>query len=94
MDNPRAVEGDNSKGGIASGQLRSYVERIERLEEEKVGIAQDIRDVFTEAKGSGFDTKVMRMAMRLRKMDPAERAEMESILDVYLHALEMKNDES
>lgn len=76
-------------GTAASRQLKSFVERIERLEEEKKGIADDIRDVFAEAKGSGFDTKVMRQVIRLRKKDVAERQEEEALLDLYLHALGM-----
>jgi uncharacterized protein (UPF0335 family) len=76
-------------GAVASRQLRSFVERIERLEEEKKGIADDIRDVFAEAKGQGFDTKVMRQVIRLRKKDAAERQEEEALLDLYLHALGM-----
>ena len=76
-------------GGVAAGQLRSFVERIERLEEEKKGIADDIRDVFAEAKGQGFDTKIMRRVIRLRKKDAAERQEEEALLDLYLHALGM-----
>jgi len=76
-------------GGVAAGQLRSFVERIERLEEEKKGIADDIRDVFAEAKGQGFDTKVMRQVIRLRKKDTAERQEEEALLDLYMHALGM-----
>ena len=76
-------------GGVAAGQLRSFIERIERLEEEKKGISDDIRDVFAEAKGNGFDTKVMRQVIRLRKKEPAERQEEEAILDLYLHALGM-----
>jgi uncharacterized protein (UPF0335 family) len=76
-------------GGIAAGQLRSFIERIERLEEEKKGISDDIRDVFAEAKGTGFDTKIMRQVIRLRKMDKAERQESEAILDLYLNALGM-----
>ena len=76
-------------GGVAAGQLRSLVERIERLEEEKKGIADDIRDVFAEAKGNGYDTKVMRQVIRLRKKDAAERQEEEALLDLYLHALGM-----
>lgn len=75
----------------AAGQLKSFVERIERLEEEKKGIADDIRDVFAEAKGQGFDTKVMRQVIRLRKKDVAERQEEEALLDLYLHALGMAN---
>jgi uncharacterized protein (UPF0335 family) len=76
-------------GGIAAGQLRSFVERIERLEEEKKGIADDIRDVFAEAKGNGFDPKIMRQVIRLRKKDSNERQEEEAVLDLYLHALGM-----
>ena len=76
-------------GGVAAGQLRSFVERIERLEEEKKGIADDIRDVYAEAKGNGFDTKVLRQVIRLRKKDAAERQEEEAILDLYMHALGM-----
>ena len=79
-------------GGVAAGQLRSFIERIERLEEEKKGIADDIRDVFAEAKGTGFDTKVMRQVIRLRKKEPSERQEEEAILDLYLHALGMAGD--
>jgi len=76
-------------GGVAAGQLRSFIERIERLEEEKKALSDDIRDVFAEAKGNGFDTKVMRQVIRLRKKEPAERQEEEAILDLYMHALGM-----
>jgi uncharacterized protein (UPF0335 family) len=76
-------------GGVAAGQLRSFIERIERLEEEKKGISDDIRDVFAEAKGNGFDTKVMRQVIRLRKKDTNKRQEEEAILDLYMHALGM-----
>ena len=75
--------------GVAGTQLRSFIERIERLEEEKKTIADDIRDVYAEAKGNGFDTKVMRQVIRIRKKDVAERQEEEAILDLYLHALGM-----
>ena len=82
-----------SEGGtVASRQLRAFVERIERLEEEKKGIADDIRDVFAEAKGQGFDTKVLRQVIRIRKKDAAERQEEEALLDLYLHALGMLGD--
>lgn len=67
--------------------LRSLVERIENLEEQKAAIADDIRQVYAEAKASGFDTKVMRRVIALRKMDPAKREEFESLLDVYMQAL-------
>ena len=76
-------------GGVAAGQLRAFIERIERLEEEKKGLSDDIRDVFAEAKGSGFDTKIMRQVIRLRKKDSNERQEEEAILDLYMHALGM-----
>lgn len=75
-------------GGIAGEQLRLFIERVERLEEEKKGIADDIRDVFSEAKAVGFDVKVMRQVLKIRKMDSEARQEMEALLDVYLHAIE------
>ena len=74
---------------VAAGQLRAFIERIERLEEEKKTIADDIKEVFAEAKGTGFDTKAMRTIIRLRKKDKAEREEEESILDLYKAALGM-----
>jgi uncharacterized protein (UPF0335 family) len=74
-------------GGIAADQLRSIVERIEKLEEEKKAIADDIRDVYLEAKGNGFDVKALRAVIRLRKQDRNERAEQEAILETYLSAL-------
>jgi uncharacterized protein (UPF0335 family) len=75
---------------VAAGQLRSFIERIERLEEEKKTIADDIKDVFAEAKGTGFDTKALRTLIRLRKKDQAEREEEEAILDLYKAALGMQ----
>ena len=76
-------------GGIAGDRLRSFVERIERLEEEKAALAADIREVYSEAKGTGFDVKILRQIIRLRKMDVSERQEQEEILDVYKRALDM-----
>ena len=70
-------------------RLRLLIERIERLEEEKKGIADDIRDVYAEAKATGYDTKIMRQIIRLRKMRPDERSEQDAILDTYLAALGM-----
>ena len=75
-------------GGVAGERLRSFIERIERLEEEKQALAADIREVYSEAKGSGFDVKVMRQLIRLRKMDIDDRSEMEAVLEVYERALE------
>ena len=80
--------GHNS-GGVSSDQLRSYIERIERLEEEKAALASDIRDVFAEAKGNGFDVTVMRQVLRLRRLDKDHRDELETVLDLYLRALGM-----
>ena len=75
--------------GAAAGQLKSFIERIERLEEEKKAIAEDIKDVYAEAKGTGFDVKVMRKIISLRKKDAAERQEEEAILELYMQALGM-----
>ncbi len=74
-------------GGIAAERLRSYIERIERLEEEKAALAADIREIHSEAKGNGFDAKTMRHTVCLRKMDQNERNEQEALLDLYRHAL-------
>ncbi|WP_319532237.1 DUF2312 domain-containing protein [uncultured Cohaesibacter sp.] len=79
----------SNAGGVAADQLRAFVERIERLEEEKKAIADDIKDVYAEAKGNGYDVKVMRQIVRMRKQDSNERQEMEALLDLYLHALGM-----
>jgi uncharacterized protein (UPF0335 family) len=76
-------------GGVAADQLKSIVERIERLEEEKAGIASDIRDIFAEAKGNGYDVKTLRKVIVLRKQDAAERDEQEHLLDTYKRALGM-----
>jgi uncharacterized protein (UPF0335 family) len=75
--------------GVARDQLRSFVERIERLEEEKKSISDDIKDVYGEAKGTGFDPKILREVIRIRKQDRDERMEREAILDTYLAALGM-----
>lgn len=75
--------------GITAEQLRAYIERIERLEDDKAGIAADIKDVYAEAKGNGFDVKVMRQVLKLRKMEANDRAEQESLLDLYMRALGM-----
>ena len=78
--------------GVAQGQLRSIVERIERLEEEKATIAADIKEVYAEAKGNGFDVKILRKVIRLRKVEVEERQEEEALIDLYLHALGMIPD--
>jgi len=76
-------------GGITAEQLRSYIERIERLEEEKAAIAADVREVYAEAKSNGFDVKIMRQVLRLRKLDHDDRSEQEALLDLYKRALGM-----
>lgn len=80
-----------AKSGFAKEQLRSFIERIERLEEEKKALADDIREIYSEAKGTGFDGKVMRQVIRLRKMESADRQEQEAMLDLYLSALGMRH---
>lgn len=79
---------------VAREQLRSIVERIERLEEEKKAIADDIKEVYGEAKANGFDTKVLRQVISIRKQDLTERQETEAVRDLYLHALGMIPDPS
>ena len=78
-----------SDGGIASDRLRSLIERIERLEEEKKALQSDIRDIFAEAKGVGFDVKAMRAVIRLRKMNVADRESEEYLIDTYRKALNL-----
>lgn len=74
---------------VAAGQLRAFVERIERLHEERKTLGEDLRDVYAEAKGTGFDTKAIKSLVKLRAMDPAQRQEEETILDLYKAALGM-----
>ena len=73
--------------GTAQGQLKSIIERIERLEEDKANVAADLKEVYAEAKGNGFDTKTLRKVVRFRKQDKAKRQEEEALLDLYLSAL-------
>ena len=77
---------DNS---IAADQLKAIIERIERLEEEKKALSEDIKDVYGEAKGNGFDTKIMRQIIKLRKMEEPDRREQDELLDLYRQALEV-----
>jgi len=79
-------------GGIAGERLRSFIERIERLEEEKRTLAEDIKEVFAEAKGTGFDTKIMRQIIKIRRMDKDDLDEQETLLDIYKRALGMLPD--
>lgn len=83
------MEADIAESGVAAEELKQFVERIERLEEEKKAISDDIRDVYAELKGRGFDTKAVRQIVKIRKQDHAERKELEAILDLYMQALNM-----
>ncbi len=76
-------------GGIAADRLRTFVERIERLEEEKAAITADIREVYSEAKGAGFNAKILRQIVRLRGLDQADRREQEAMLELYKRALDL-----
>jgi uncharacterized protein (UPF0335 family) len=78
-----------SSDSVAQDQIKAFIERIERLEEEKAAIAGDIKEVYAEAKGNGFDTKVLRQIIRIRKQDHAERMEQEALLELYMAALGM-----
>ena len=71
----------------AQGQLRAFVERIERLEEDKAAVSEDLKEVYAEAKGTGFDGKILRMVVRIRKQDKAKRQEQEALVDLYLSAI-------
>jgi uncharacterized protein (UPF0335 family) len=86
-----AAEKEQAATRFAKDRLKAFVERIERLEEEKKATSDDIRDVYAEAKGTGFDTKALRTIVRLRKLDMDERREQQEVLDTYLHALGMAN---
>lgn len=93
VDKVAAGVGHNSRnkvGGINADQLKSIIARIEKLEEEKSAISCDIKDVFAEAKGNGFCTKTIKEIIKIRKLDVSEREEAETILDTYLHALNMQ----
>jgi uncharacterized protein (UPF0335 family) len=91
----KAQKGDlehdaSSNGGVAGAQIRAFIERIERMEEEKAAVATDIKEIYAEAKGNGYDTKVLRIIVRRRKQDANERMEQEALLDIYEHALGMR----
>lgn len=79
-----------TKTAFAKDQLQSFINRIERLNEERESLSSDIREVFAEARGTGFDTKIMRQVIRLRKLDKADYQEQEAVLDLYLTAMDMR----
>lgn len=80
-------ETTNNAGGVAVDRLRSIIERVERLEDERKALGADINDIFTEAKSAGFDVKIVKQIIKLRKQDPAEVEEQETLLDTYRRAL-------
>jgi uncharacterized protein (UPF0335 family) len=82
-------DGQTTDKGISAQRLKSFIERIERLEEEKKAMGADVREVYSEAKSSGFDVKIMRKVIALRKMDAAERQEQEALMQVYIDAIGM-----
>jgi uncharacterized protein (UPF0335 family) len=92
MTDTPEIDGGGNASGIAADRLKSLIERIERLEEEKAVIANDIKEIYSEAKSSGFETKIMRQIVRIRKMDAQALAEQEQLLDVYKQALGMLAD--
>lgn len=83
-------EAEATSGNVAGDRLRSLIERVERLEEERKAIGSDIKDIYAEAKSAGFDTKVMRRIVRERKQEPAEIEEQDTLRDVYMRALELE----
>lgn len=90
MSEAAVAQNSNDVGGVAAQQLRSVVERIERLEEEKAGLQADIKDIYAEAKANGFETKIVRQIIRLRKKAKEERQEEEELLELYKAALGME----
>ena len=89
MSTAAATKDDQAPRPFAKDQLKAFVERVERLEEEKKAIADDIRDVYAEAKVNGYDTNALRTVVRLRKLDVKQRREQEAVLETYMHALGM-----
>lgn len=90
MTLPKTAELAVADSGVAADELKQFIERLETLEEDKTGIASDIREVFAELKGRGFDAKAVRQILRIRKKGHAERQEEEAVLDLYLQALGME----
>ncbi|MCP1216773.1 DUF2312 domain-containing protein [Acetobacter orientalis] len=89
FDGRNDLEPEIEVGGIAADRLRSIVERVERIEEEETALKEGKKDIFTEAKSAGFDVKVIKQVIKLRKQDPAEREEQETLLDIYKTAMGM-----
>lgn len=85
--NSQSSDAANDVGGVSGQRLKAFIERVERLEEEKAALAEDIKDILAEAKGVGFDTKIIRKVIRLRKMDKEKRQEEEELLELYKAAI-------
>lgn len=90
MSNEEKGNIGHNVGGVSGERLKSFIERIERLEEEKSGLGDDIKDIYAEAKGVGFDTKIIRKVIRLRKMDSEKRREEQEILELYCSAVQLE----
>ncbi|MGF1543898.1 MAG: DUF2312 domain-containing protein [Parvularculaceae bacterium] len=86
-DGATDISAEHATGGVAADRLRSFIERIERLEEDKQAVMGDMKEVYAEAKGEGYDAKIMRQIVRLRKMNRAARQEQEALLELYMSAL-------
>ena len=84
------MAGAGHNSGLARDVLKTFIQRIERMEEEKAALQADIKEIYAEAKGTGLDTKIMRQVVRMRKLDKADFQEQEAILDLYLNALDMR----
>jgi len=89
LADPQGVKSKNRPGGMNVGRLKGFIDRVEKLEEERKAIGCDIKDVYSDAKGCGYDVKTIRKLVQLRRMDAADRAEQETLLDTYKHALGM-----
>lgn len=87
----RKTEVEDSASSLSAGQLKAFIQRIEKLEEDKVALMADIREIYAEAKGTGFDPKIMRQVIRLRKMEDQERTEMRELLELYQSVLGMED---
>ena len=90
MSAQAAVKIEEQTGGISGARLRSFIQRIEKLEEDKAAIGEDLKEVFAEAKGTGFDTKIIRQIVRLRKIEVEKRRENDELLDLYMSAIGME----
>jgi uncharacterized protein (UPF0335 family) len=87
-DDAPSFQSDDVIAGAAQGRLKSFIERIERLEEDKAAVSEDLKEVYSEAKGEGFDVKILRKVVRIRKQDKAKLSEEEALIELYMSAIE------